>query len=264
MFLALDSHMHGDILYEKDKSFPKVYYEKKIGGIIWAYNEKVKKIGDYVDYWNFLKEFSNKISKNEAPFFYKIGIHPRTICEELKEKRTIPDQIKKALEVILKDDRCLGIGEIGLETFDDIEEEIFISQLRWCKNYLPDNKRIGIHTPRSNKYELTKKILDILKNFSSLHTKIVIDHVDINTMSLIKGLDVYIGMTLQYGKSTGEHINKVINENMFPMDKILLNSDGGKEISIPYIDFIDDNFFDNTTKDKLLKQNAVVFYNLIR
>ncbi len=63
----------------------------------------------------------------------------------------------------MKDPKCLGIGEIGLDGYDQDQEKIFIEQLDWCINYLPENKRIGIHTPRNNKYEITKKNFGNLK-----------------------------------------------------------------------------------------------------
>lgn len=262
MYIAIDSHMHGDILIQKDKNFPKIYYEKNIGGIIWAYNEKINNIQGYIDYWDFLKDTTYKISTESSPFFYKIGIHPRTICEELKEKKYISEPLKKAFDKHLSDTRCLGIGEIGLDTEDTVEEEIFISHLMWCKNYLPDNKRIGIHTPRKNKREITKKIVEILKDFDSLLSQIVIDHVELTTIDLVKDLNTYIGMTLQIGKSKGEDIKKVVLENLYPIDKILLNSDGGKEISQPYIDFVSGDFCDRDIKQRLLRENIKVFYNL--
>ncbi len=262
MIVAVDSHMHGDILIQKDKNFPTLYYEKKISGIIWSYNEEIKKIEDYIDYWNFLKNVTYKISNNSCPFFYKIGIHPRTICEELKEKRSFPDKIKKALEQHLKDKRCLGIGEIGLETEDKTEEEIFISHLKWCENYLPYDKRIGIHTPRKNKKAITKKIIDILSNFKSLLFQVIIDHVELNTIDLVKELNTYIGMTLQIGKSKGSDIKKLVSDDLYPVDKILLNSDSAREISTPYIDFIKNDLLEKNIKEKLIKENAIQFYDI--
>jgi predicted metal-dependent TIM-barrel fold hydrolase len=262
MVTGIDAHMHGDILIYMDKKFPFIYYNHNLGGIIWAYNEKIKSCEDYPNYWDLLRDVTYNISKENAPFFYKVGIHPRTICEDLKGKSFLPDQIKKGLEKHLKDPKCLGIGEIGLDNEDLVQEFILKEQLKWCASYLPEDKKIGIHTPRNKKTEITKKILEILKDFKDLFDKIVIDHIELSTINLIKHTNMQIGMTLQKGKSSPLDIKKLVKENLYDINKIILNSDGGKKISDLYFDFIKGEYVPNEIKTKLIKHNIISFYNL--
>ncbi len=261
---GIDGHMHGDILLRMEKKFPSIYYNNHIGGIIWAYNEKIKSIEDYSTYWKSLRDIVYHISRPTSPFFYKVGIHPRTICHELKTNKSLFAQLKKNLEYHIKDPRCLGIGEIGLDEKDSSQESIFIEQLKWCRDFLPQDKKIGIHTPRKNKKEITKRILEILEDFKGLYDQIIIDHVEITTIDLIKELNIQIGMTLQQGKSTPMDIKKLVEEGLYNTDKIILNSDGGKKISNPYFDFIKNKYISNEIKTKLIKHNIVSFYKLER
>ncbi|WP_461833012.1 TatD family hydrolase [Desulfothermus sp.] len=262
MIVAIDSHMHGDILLKQNRDFPARYRDNSIGGIIWSYNENIHNASDYTIYWNYLKNIAEELSEKNSPFFYKIGIHPRTICQELKNTKKLTTELKRALETHMKNPKCLGIGEIGLDGEDEIQEKIFIEQLNWCINYLPENKRIGIHTPRKNKYKITQKILDILNNYKSLHKQIVIDHVELNTIELVKKINVQIGITLQEGKSTKDDVEKLVNNNLYDINKVMLNSDSGKIISRPYIDFVTGKYLRSEEKAKLLKHNIISFYNL--
>ncbi len=262
MIVAIDSHMHGDILLKMDRNFPEQYYKNHIGGVIWSYNEKINIIDEYIKYWDYLKDLVEKLSEKSSPFFYKVGIHPRTICKELQEKRKLPDNIKRGLEKHMKEKKCLGIGEIGLDGKNTWEEDILVEQLKWCRDYLPENKRIGIHTPRNNKYNITQITLNILEEYNNLKDKIVIDHVELSSIELLRKAPFYIGITLQKGKSSAEDVIKIIKNNLYPEHKILLNSDSGRNISLPYMEFVTGTFLEKDIKRKLLKDNLMCFYGI--
>ncbi len=258
---AIDGHLHGDILLYCSKEFPKKYGSLRIGGINWAYSEKISTIEGYVKYWDELSSITKKLGEI-TPFFYMVGIHPRTICGELEKTKTFPKPLRDSLRKHLTSPMCLGIGEIGLETGDLLQETILRFQLEFACSYLPEGKKIGIHTPRKNKEKITERILRILEDYPQIHEHILLEHMNLSTLSIIKDMEPVIGMTLQEGKISPADIKHVIESHLYPIGKIILNSDGGKSLSLPYIDFIEKGYVKEQDKEKLLKENICQFYSI--
>ncbi|MDD1726045.1 MAG: TatD family hydrolase [Euryarchaeota archaeon] len=92
-----------------------------------------------------------------------LGVHPRSIN----------DQVNTTLDVLpdyLAHPAVVAIGEIGLETATDVEEQVFRAQLeigRYPK---------VIHTPRRAKRKVLERIVTIVDDVGA--TDVVIDHID--------------------------------------------------------------------------------------
>ena len=54
----------------------------------------------------------------------------------------------------------LGVGEIGFDAINPVEEEFFVRQAEMARQFkLP----LLIHSPHLNKYEGIKRLLEVLK-----------------------------------------------------------------------------------------------------
>ena len=76
--------------------------------------------------------------------------------------------IEDLLAPYLQDPLCRGIGEIGLETGNLQETEVLLAQLELGRHLVSSGAVVGVHTPRSNKVEITQTTLGLLDQFTDL------------------------------------------------------------------------------------------------
>lgn len=260
----IDAHCHADLLLQRDDRFPEAYRIRQCGGISWSYPEGIASWQDYPDYWNRLRALAERLSDEGIPFFYLIGIHPRCIPDDLKVEREIPEALAQAMHHHLADPLCLGLGEIGLDGASDSEKRVLCWQLDLAAHHLPENKRIGLHTPRASKEQVTREILDLLRGYTSLKSRLLIDHVTPQTYPLIREEGYSpVGMTLQPGKTSVEDLARFIREDPSRAQSVVLNSDSAKTISEWFLNLLDNP--DTLLREevcRLLLDNARDFYGL--
>lgn len=143
------------------------------------------------DYFRQLTEYEPKRAA-------KYGIkHFCWLCINPKEADD-PGFAREVMSLIpgfLEKPNVLGIGEIGLNKNTRNELAIFEEHVQLALNHdLP----ILIHTPHlEDKLKGTRLILDSLANFSKLDRgKVIIDHVEEHTASLVLDSGFWAGMTL--------------------------------------------------------------------
>jgi predicted metal-dependent TIM-barrel fold hydrolase len=72
-----------------------------------------------------------------------------------------------------------------------------------------------------------------------------------------------LGMTLQPGKSTGQEVLSVLRDEPRVVDALILNSDGAKEMSRPYVQAVQEGLHvDRDTENKIFLDNARKFWGL--
>ncbi|WP_456374158.1 TatD family hydrolase [Methanocaldococcus sp.] len=148
--------------------------------------------------------------------FICVGVHPRAIPPEIDEA------LNKIKNEYVKYDKVVGIGEIGLEKNTKEEKEVFIKQLKLAEEL---NMPVVVHTPRRNKEEITKIILEEIDTLNLKNKNIVIEHCNKETTKWVLDNDYYVGLTIQPGKLTPLETVEIVKENKDFADKILLNSD---------------------------------------
>ncbi len=260
---VLDAHCHIDILMKHVPDFLTIYRQMELGGITWSYNEEIGSYLAYPSYWDSLDKLCKELTKEGVPFFYLVGIHPRSIPHDLAKERELPQVIKDSLKKHLENPKCLGLGEIGMDTDSAEEEKIFRWQLEWAEEFLPKSKRLGIHTPRNNKERMTEKLLKLLEYYEPLHPFIIIDHVTIKTFDYVHGAGYVTGITLQEGKSSVEELLTLLETRKDRASSIILNSDSAKKLSVPYMEWLrKQGIVEEDLYRGLTFQNAVEFFNI--
>ena len=101
-----------------------------------------------------------------------LGIHPTN-------SNVNPERIFENLYKWTESHQIIAIGEIGLEDLTDNEIDIFKRQLDIANE---TNSKVIIHTPRKNKKEVLKVILDILPQHIN-ENQAVIDHINPNVIA---------------------------------------------------------------------------------
>lgn len=259
---ALDSHCHADHLQKNTVDFPDIYLRDQIAAISWSYLQEVNSYLEYSVAWYNQEKTCATLSGFAVPFFYLVGIHPRSIAQDFPSFNYLPKDVLRALQRHAGNPNCLGLGELGLESGDEKEKQILYLQLQWARDNLPANKRIGIHTPRRDKAQITRLILEILEDFPSLQDCVVIDHVQSENLQMLLPAKYNLGMTLQEGKVSISELKSLINNNPGLDKRVMLNSDSLHSLSRPYLQMTADRGILTSVREDLLLNNALNFYDL--
>lgn len=208
----IDTHMHADSRSGED--FRDMY----LAGIDTAitcsfYPYKIDNELILLNHLNRILELdTRRAAEHGLDLKVALGIHPANT-------QVKPDIIYENLYKWIENDQIVAIGEIGLEDLTDAELDIFKKQLDIADE---TDSKVIIHTPRKNKAEVLKVILDIVPQHLN-ENQAVIDHINQDTINEVIDKNYMIGLTVQPQKLTNEDAIAILDEYGF--DNFLLNSD---------------------------------------
>lgn len=137
------------------------------------------------------------------------------------------DECLKALPSYLKEDRVVGVGEIGLDNGNDHEVGLFKDQLAIAKEHdLP----VMLHTPTPREPQVagvTSQVIDVLKAENFPLERAVLDHTGKNTVDLRLNSGAVTGLSICYDKLTAEEAAEIVIDNPAKRDWITLGSELG-------------------------------------
>ena len=137
------------------------------------------------------------------------------------------DECLKAMPSYLKEERVVGIGEIGLDNGNEHEMRLFRSQLEMAKDF---NLPIIVHTPTPREPQVdnvTKQIINVLKEEIYPLKKAVIDHTGKNTFEERANSGAITGLSICYDKLTAEEAADLVIRNPEKREMITLGSELG-------------------------------------
>ena len=216
----IDTHMHADARSGED--FKDMY----LAGIDTAitcsyYPYKISHEIVLLNHLNRILELDTKrASEYGLDLKVALGIHPTN-------SDINPDEIFENLYRWTETGDIVAIGEIGLEDLTDNEISIFKSQLDIADE---TKSKVIIHTPRKNKKEVLKEILDILPQHID-ENQAVIDHINLHVVGDAINTDCMLGLTVQPQKMDESEAISILDEYGF--DRFLLNSDISNKPSDP-------------------------------
>ena len=216
----IDTHMHADSRSSED--FEKMY----LAGINTAitcsyYPYKIDNESVLLNHLNRILNYDTKRAKEYGlDLKVALGIHPANTIEN-------PQIIYDNLYEWIENKQIVAIGEIGLEDLTDAEINTFKKQLDIADE---TKSKVIIHTPRKNKKEVLKEILEILPNHLN-ENQAVIDHINPKVVGDAIDSDCMLGLTVQPQKMEKEEAIDILDEYGF--DKFLLNSDISNKPSDP-------------------------------
>ena len=183
-----------------------------------------------------------------------LGIHPTN-------SNVNPEKIFEKLYEWIETKQIIAIGEIGLEDLTDNEINIFKQQLDIADE---TNSKVIIHTPRKNKSEVLKVILDIIPEHIN-ENQAVIDHINPKVIEEAINSDCMLGLTVQPQKMDKFEAISILDEYGF--DKFLLNSDISNKASDPLsvpktVRELTKQGYGKGEIEKVSHKNAQKFFNL--
>lgn len=216
----IDTHIHADARSGED--FKEMYLSGIDTAITCSYYPyKIEQDIILLNHLNRILEYDTKrASEYGIDLKVALGIHPTN-------SKVKPDLIYENLYTWIENKQIVAIGEIGLEDLTDEEINVFKKQLDIADE---TNSKVIIHTPRKNKEEVLKVILDIVPQHLD-EKSAVIDHVNSNIIEEVIDKDYTIGLTVQPQKLTKEDAIELLDKYGF--DNFLLNSDMSNKPSDP-------------------------------
>ena len=137
------------------------------------------------------------------------------------------EECLKALPEYLKEDRVVGIGEIGLDNGNGHELWLFKAQLAIAKDH---NLPVIVHTPTPREpqvQKLTDQIINVLKDEKFPMKRAIIDHTGKNTFEKRLSSGAVTGLSVCYDKLAAEEAAELVINNPDKRDMITLGSELG-------------------------------------
>ena len=250
----IDTHMHADSRSGED--FKEMY----LAGIDTAitcsfYPYKIDNELVLLNHLNRILELDTARAREYGlDLKVALGIHP-------SNTNVNPEIIYENLYGWIENKEIVAIGEIGLEDLTDNELEIFKKQLDIADE---TSSKVIIHTPRKNKKEVLKVIMDIVPQHLD-ENQAVIDHINPNVIEDVINKDYMIGLTVQPQKMETKEAISILDEYGF--DKFLLNSDISNKPSDPLsvpktVRELKKRGYDAGKIDKVAYKNAKEFFKI--
>ena len=156
----------------------------------WAGYDRSSEQGFY-DYFAHLTGFE---PKRAAGF----GIqHYTWMCINPKEAEDVglAEAVLEIIPEFLAKPTCLGVGEIGLNKNSRNELLVLEKHIQLAADH---DQLILVHTPHlEDKLKGTKLIVDAIKNHPKIKPeRVIIDHIEEHTVSVVKDAGFWAGMTL--------------------------------------------------------------------
>ena len=250
----IDTHLHADARSGED------FREMYLAGIDTAitcsyYPYKIPQDNILLNHLNRILELDTKRAREYGlNLKVALGIHPTN-------SNINPEIIFENLYKWIESEEIIAIGEIGLEDLTENEINIFKKQLDIAND---TKSKVIIHTPRKNKSEVLKVILDIIPQHIN-ENQAVIDHINQNVIDNAIDTDCILGVTVQPQKMDKFEAISILDEYGF--DKFLLNSDISNKPSDPLsvpktIRELTRRGYKKSEIEKVAKKNAEKFFNL--
>jgi hypothetical protein len=250
----IDTHMHADARSGED--FREMYSAGIETAITCSYYPyKIPHEMILLNHLNRILEFDTKRA-NEYGLDLKValGIHPTN-------SNVKPETIFESLYGWIESEEIVAIGEIGLEDLTENEISIFKQQLDIASE---TDSKVIIHTPRKNKKEVLKVIMDIIPQHID-ENQAVIDHINPQVVGDAINTDCMLGLTVQPQKMDKFEAISILDEYGF--DRFLLNSDISNKPSDPLsvsktVNELTKQGYKESEIDKVANKNAQKFFKI--
>lgn len=252
--MIIDAHLHADCRPVEDFKNMKIAGVNAIISCAYDPLEMKKSNVSFEHFDRIINREAKRVENEGIKFYCAVGVHPRAI----------PTDFEKVIEKLpeyLEKKNVIAIGEIGLETADDLEQKVFVEQLKIADE---NNYKIIVHTPRTNKVEITEKIVKLLDEH--INPRLVqLDHVDFSIVDSIIDKEYSLGITIQPLKMSTEETIQMLEK--YGYDKFILDSDisyaPSNPLSLPETKHeLEKRGVNKNSINKVMFENVLKFYNI--
>ena len=182
----------------------------------------------FLDYFKQITEYEpTRAAEYGIRHFSWVAVNPKE-AENVELTRAVCERMPE----FFQNSNVLGVGEIGLHQMTKNECETFELQIQIAIDH---GQLMLVHTPHLNdKLKGTRRILEILDNFSSLDPdRVWVDHVEEHTVQMVMDRGYWAGMTLYpMTKMTAKRAADVLER--MGWERMLVNSSADWGPSDPF------------------------------
>lgn len=127
----------------------------------------------------------------------------------------------------LKHERCVGLGEIGLDAGIEDEVKLFRRHLKLAKEF---DMPIIVHSPIRNAPQVQtviRQIVEIIKDEKFPMDKVLLDHSAANTVDYRLSTGAMVGLSVCHDKTPPEMAAEVVKDRLDKIDQLVINSEVG-------------------------------------
>lgn len=252
--MIIDAHLHADCRPVEDFKNMKIAGVNAIVSCAYDPLEMKKSNVSFEHFDRIINREAKRVENEGIKLYCAVGVHPRAIPTDF-------DKVIEKLPEYLEKKNVIAIGEIGLETADDLEQKVFVEQLKIADE---NNYKIIVHTPRTNKVEITEKIVKLLDEH--INPRLVqLDHVDFSIVDSIIDKEYSLGITIQPLKMSTEETIQMLEK--YGYDKFVLDSDisyaPSNPLSLPETKHeLEKMGVNKNSINKVMFENVLKFYNI--
>ena len=252
--MKIDAHLHADCRPVEDFKNMKIAGVNAIVSCAYDPLEMKKSNVSFEHFDKIINREAKRVENEGIKLYCAVGVHPRAIPTDF-------DKVIEKLPEYLEKKNVIAIGEIGLETADDLEQKVFVEQLKIADE---NNYKIIVHTPRTNKVEITEKIVKLLDEH--INPRLVqLDHVDFSIVDSIIDKEYNLGITIQPLKMSTEETIQMLEK--YGYDKFVLDSDisyaPSNPLSLPETKHeLEKMGVNKNSINKVMFENVLKFYNI--
>ena len=187
------------------------------------------------------KDYFEQLTAFEPTRAKEYGIqHFTWLCLNPKEGEDLglTEDVLKIIPDYLSRSNVVGIGEIGLNRVTANEMKCFEGHVELA---IEHKQQILIHTPHlEDKYKGTKHIIASLRNYPGIQPhRVLIDHAEEHTISMIKENGFWAGITM-YPQTKTSYSRAIDMIEIYGQEKICVNSacDWGPSVPTAIPNFI--------------------------
>jgi predicted metal-dependent TIM-barrel fold hydrolase len=141
----------------------------------------------------------------------------------LNPKEANDPRCREVLDLLpryLAKDGVVAVGEVGYDSMTADEDEVFAAQLALAVEHdLP----ALVHTPHRDKQRGTQRSLDVVKESGIEYGRVVIDHLNEVTVSLVADTGCWMGFSIYPGtKMSPPRMAAILRQ--YGLDRVLVNS----------------------------------------
>jgi len=149
-----------------------------------------------------------------------LGVHPARIPWHGV------DALLHALPGYFDDPRVVALGELGLQSGGEREEEVFRRQLELS---LALRRPVIVQTPAADRLARTRRLIALLREAHVAPERVLIDHVTAETFPLVRACGFWAGLTLQPDAIDAAQAVTLLRKN--GAESVSLTSDAGEGAS---------------------------------
>ncbi len=181
--------------------------------------------GTFFDYFRLILEFETvRLKRFGIDHFAAIAVNPKE-----SDNRKLVDEVLDGIGEYLDHERCVALGEIGLNEINENEIYAFRKQLLMAEER---EMPVVIHLPHFNKLRGIQIIIDTIKETGVEQNRILIDHNTEETMAIARDSGCYTGLTVYpYSKLNPHRVSELIKK--FGYDKMIVSGSADWGVSDP-------------------------------